>query len=440
MDPIEDLYKNLNDKKLLTNENYSLDEFRSWINSDPTSSKYLYDKLTEKKALTNTNYSFDEFNSWLTGSKFQGQSVEPLTNVKDTPDKSVMKPIEGIVPQNIAKMSKEERLKKVEESNGGDIFTIQQRNLKKKELIEGDKYNVEDVTTDELDQVLDGDKNTRLKELADNTTVWDKLKYVGSSILNKINPFNPQTQLNAPVIAAEIALEANNIKDKAKRDIEISKLSEHDTLLEKRVNFLMDKLGEKDSLKYFRDLNEKLHRGQELSQEEATFYNDQLDALQQYPEASNFLQALDKQIELKDKRKGIQNEYKDVYIIDKIKHEKQLAFDNESKDKSGLWYGLYNVGSLINAVPNQLGKHIYDSAMAFDPEASNLIGSDWDKDYWQKTTEQSRPSSEELADVNYNGVDYQVTFDESRRPYAKYRNGFKAQLKKKKFGEILDKL
>lgn len=50
----------------------------------------------------------------------------------------------------------------------------------------------------------------------------------------------------------------------------------------------MDKLGEKDSLKYFRDLNEKLHRGQELSQEEATFYNDQLDALQQYPEASNF--------------------------------------------------------------------------------------------------------------------------------------------------------
>lgn len=303
MDPIEDLYKNLNDKKLLTNENYSLDEFRSWINSDPTSSKYLYDKLTEKKALTNTNYSFDEFNSWLTGSKFQGQSVEPLTNVKDTPDKSVMKPIEGIVPQDISKMSKEERLKKVEESNGGDIFTIQQRNLKKKELIEGDKYNVEDVTTDELDQVLDGDKNTRLKELADNTTVWDKLKYVGSSILNKINPFNPQTQLNAPVIAAEVALEANNIKDKAKRDIEISKLSEHDTLLEKRVNFLMDKLGEKDSLKYFRDLNEKLHRGQELSQEEATFYNDQLDALQQYPEASNFLQALDKQIELKDKEK-----------------------------------------------------------------------------------------------------------------------------------------
>lgn len=303
MDPIEDLYKNLNDKKLLTNENYSLDEFRSWINSDPTSSKYLYDKLTEKKALTNTNYSFDEFNSWLTGSKFQGQSVEPLTNVKDTPDKSVMKPIEGIVPQDISKMSKEERLKKVEESNGGDIFTIQQRNLKKKELIEGDKYNVEDVTTDELDQVLDGDKNTRLKELADNTTVWDKLKYVGSSILNKINPFNPQTQLNAPVIAAEVALEANNIKDKAKRDIEISKLSEHDTLLEKRVNFLMDKLGEKDSLKYFRDLNEKLHRGQELSQEEATFYNDQLDALQQYPEASNFLQALDKQIELKDKKK-----------------------------------------------------------------------------------------------------------------------------------------
>lgn len=112
MDPIEDLYKNLNDKKLLTNENYSLDEFRSWINSDPTSSKYLYDKLTEKKALTNTNYSFDEFNSWLTGSKFQGQSVEPLTNVKDTPDKSVMKPIEGIVPQDISKMSKEERLKK----------------------------------------------------------------------------------------------------------------------------------------------------------------------------------------------------------------------------------------------------------------------------------------------------------------------------------------
>ncbi|MEI2693867.1 MAG: hypothetical protein V9E90_02230 [Saprospiraceae bacterium] len=65
MDPIQEYYNDLIKRGKFNANEYSLDEFRSWVNQDPSSIQQLYNDDIKDGLYSEKEYSLDAFKNYL---------------------------------------------------------------------------------------------------------------------------------------------------------------------------------------------------------------------------------------------------------------------------------------------------------------------------------------------------------------------------------------
>jgi len=436
-DPIKDLY-DLSIERGVLNSSITLKDFTSRLGKDDQS-KLEYLNILKEKQVFKEDYTFEQFNTTLYGNT----SLQPSA-IGTVYDK----------PRNINKNEITEDIRK--KSKGWlsyDNPFIDTSKLTFRQNQEIDKQlseeGIEDISPSELGEIKEPGKDKRLLESAKNVTNFDRIKYaVGAKLQNAsvtdlvTDAFAPPLSPSKIVDDIHLAMDANLVDKKLANDVKSQRLAEHDTLLSKRLDKLRTELGGGIELEKFEHINDKFTSGVELSPEETDFYNEQLSELKNFDKAGQYLQALQRRGENTQARKELEREYKDVYLLERIKKERAFDADDAAKARGGFFHGLYNVGQVFNHIPAAAASSLYTTGLtlAGDVEPIHMLSTEWNADYWQRTTKESRPTHENIAEVQHRGQKFEVAFNDEGVPYAAYVNGYEQKLTDEDFGSLLKSL
>lgn len=428
MDPILEAYNKLVGQNLVTTKGYSFDKFKEWINNDPNSTNDLWTLYNEKGLITTPNYSFEDFNGWLRGEsiKREDQGTQPLVTEFDKP---VEVKTEGEVESNRVGSVYGKGMAGI-----GPAFSAFKNWFKgvtyrdRKKLNTEISKQAEDLSPEDIDQVVNGDKHEKQAELLANATPEDKKKatlidfYKSTSTLELLNPaFALKKQL-------ESGLEVNSAEETFHMNKEVDMISNAEPLYNKRFEELTNKMGgDPESFKFFSKLVTDQANGKKLNDQELEFFDQMIDQLEFHPEGSNFLQLIERRRQLELRRKDLPQKYKNAYLIDKIRKEDQYAYDKEMESRSGWYKALLSVGKMLDEAPTELGAKILGTLETDNPTVQMISSLDRDKNAWQATTKEARPTSENIADVEYNGEKFEVAFTEEGDVYNIYKNGYEYQ-------------